>query len=200
MSATTVLLVRHASHGDVGRVLTGRKPGVALAESGRREAARLAEHLRGTEVDAVYASPVQRAVETAEPVAAALGLPVRPSEALDEIDFGEWTGTAFSDLAADPRWDDWNRARQDGCPPGGEPMRAVQARVAAALDAWRERHPDGRVLAVSHADVIKAALCHVLGLSLDRHAAFDVDPASVSTLVVWSGGGKVVGLNRGPAA
>ena len=195
-AATTIVMVRHASHGHVGRRLTGRTPGVPLSEIGRAEATRLAATFAGVALQAVFSSPVQRATETAGPIAEAAGVPLGVAEALNEIDFGEWTGACFSDLERDPRWRDWNDARAGGCPPGGEPMGVVEARVAAQFEGWRRDYPDGRVVAVSHADVIKAALCGVLGLSLDRHGAFDIDPASRSTMVVWEGGAKVLGLNE----
>lgn len=194
--ATTVHLVRHAAHDRVDRVLCGRMPGVALGPRGRAEAALLADTLTREPIAAVVTSPLERARETAAPIAAALGLPVEIAPGLDEIEFGAWTGRPFDELATDPRWDSWNRERADTCPPGGEPMRSAQARALAELDALREAHPGGSVVAVSHCDVIRAAVCGVLGLSLDRYAAFDIAPASITTLVLWEGGGKVVRLNE----
>lgn len=194
------MLVRHAPHPDVGVALTGRGPGSSLGAAGWQEAERLSERLASQVVDAIYASPRERACETAGAIAVRTGCEVTIAEALDEIDFGDWTGATFADLAGDPRWSNWNQRRAAGCPPGGEPMAAVQGRVVDQIAAWRDLHEGGRVVAVSHQDVIKAALCHVLGLSLDRHDTFDVDPASVSTLVAWQGGAKVVSLNgRGQA-
>lgn len=199
-AATTVVMARHATHVKQGAVLVGRQAGVPLGHKGREEARRLAARFRGQAAAAVLSSPLERARETAAAIGEALALEVTLSEALTEIDFGDWTGAAMAELDADPRWRSWNAGREAGCPPGGEPMRAAQARIVAALEGWRERYPDGRVVAVSHGDVIKAALCHLLGLSLDRWASFDVDPASLSTVVLWRGGGKVVALNERPAA
>lgn len=194
-AATTVCLVRHAAHDRLGRVLCGRMPDVTLGARGRAEAEALARHFSGVPVAAVLSSPLARTRETAAPIAAAVGAPVRTSEGLNEIDFGDWTGRRFDELASDPRWHDWNRARADGCPPGGEPMRAAQRRALAAVDGLRETVRDGVVVAISHADIIKAIVCGVLGLSLDRHDAFEIEPASVTTLVLWQGGGKLVSLN-----
>lgn len=199
MPATTIIMVRHGAHVHLGRVLTGRMPGVPLADEGRTQAERVASRLAGGAVAAVYSSPMERARETAEPIARALGLEVRICEALNEIDFGAWTGLAFDDLDADPRWHGWNRERAAGCPPGGEPMAAVQERACREAEAWRGRHPDATVVAVGHADVIKAVVCRFLGLSLDRHGAFEIDPASLTTLVAWEGGGKLVRLNEAAA-
>ena len=197
MAATTFFLVRHAAHDRLGRVLCGRMPDVRLGETGRRQAEALAHRLSGERVSAVYTSPLERARETAAPVAAALGLEPALAEELNEIDCGEWTGLGFEALGADPRWRSWNDERADGQTPGGETMVAVQDRVAGAFEAWRERHPDDGVVAVSHADVIKAMVCRTLGLPLDRHASFEIGPASVTTLVAWEGGGKVLTLNEG---
>ena len=197
--ATTVFLVRHAAHDRVDRVLCGRMPGVGLGEAGQRQAEALARRFACEGVDAVWTSPLQRARETAEPVAARLGLAARPSDALCEIDFGAWTGQAFDALRDDPRWRRWNEARGSERPPGGESMSEAQTRAAAEVERARAEHPDGRVVLVSHSDVIKAVLAGVLGLPLDAYSRFEVSPASVSALAVWDGGGKVLSMNEAAA-
>lgn len=199
VSATTVFLVRHAAHDRLGRVLAGRMPGVHLGEAGRAEAASVAARLGRERIVAVYSSPLERARETAETVAQALGLPVLVSEALNEIDCGAWTGQSFDDLSLDERWQGWNRSRAAGQAPGGESMRAVQQRIAFALANWSEEHRGAAIVAVSHSDVIKALVCRVLDLSLDRHGSFEISPASVTTLVTWERGGKVLSLNEAPS-
>jgi probable phosphomutase (TIGR03848 family) len=198
--AATVFLVRHAAHDRVDRVLCGRMPGVGLGEAGRRQAEALAQRFAGVGVDAVWTSPLQRARETAEPIAARLGLRARASDALCEIDFGAWTGQGFDALRDDPRWRRWNEARGSERPPGGESMAEAQARASAEVERARAEHPDGRVVLVSHGDVIKAVLAGVLGLPLDAHARFEIAPASVSALAVWDGGGKVLSMNEAVAA
>lgn len=195
VSATTVFLVRHAAHDRVGHMLCGRMPGVTLGPEGRDQAARLAAYLARRRIAAVYASPLERARETAAPIAAAVGLPVSTCEALNEIDCGEWTGRSFAALGADERWHVWNAERARASAPGGETMAAVQARALREIQGWGTAHPGATVVAVSHADVLKAVVCAILGLSLDRLQAFDVEPASLTTLVLWPGGGKVVALN-----
>ncbi|WP_375457567.1 histidine phosphatase family protein [uncultured Enterovirga sp.] len=194
--ATTVYLVRHAAHDRVGRVLCGRMPGVSLGAAGRSEAAALAARFVGEEIAAVMSSPLERARETAGPIAAALRLPVTTCQDLNEIDFGAWTGRAFADLDGDPAWADWNHHRAEGCPPGGEAMHVAQSRAVGAVQGWQGLFPGRAVVAVSHADVLKSVICSVLGLSLDRLHSFDVAPASVSALVLWAGGGKVLSVNE----
>ena len=175
-------------------------PDVTLGAVGREQARGLAARFGREEVAAVYSSPLERARETAAPIATALGQAVRTAPDLIEIDFGEWTGLAFDDLRRDERWHVWNRDREAGGPPGGETMRATQDRAAIAVEHFLADHPDGTVVAVSHSDVIKAVVCRQLGLSLDRYGAFEIGPASVTSLVLWPGGGKVLSLNVGAAA
>ncbi|MDO9712335.1 histidine phosphatase family protein [Paracraurococcus lichenis] len=198
--AASILLVRHATHPLVGKVLCGRAPGVSLGAAGRDQAARLGAALAGRHPAAICTSPVERARDTADAIAAACRVPASLDDALDEIDFGDWTGQSFDRLAGDPAWARWNAARGEACPPGGESMHQAQARAVAGIQRLRTAHPDGTVVAVSHADVIKAVLMWCLGLPLDRYHAFDIDPASVSTLLLWDGGGKVVRMNEGIAA
>jgi broad specificity phosphatase PhoE len=193
---TTLFLVRHAAHDLVDRVLCGRMPGVRLGSHGRAQAERLAERLAREDIAAVQSGPLERTRETAEPVAARLGLGVEVADGLDEIEVGAWTGTPFDELRDDPRWTLWNAARSVARAPGGETMIEVQGRVLAHVEALRARFPDRAVVLVSHADVLKAALAHWLGLSLDSLQRFDVAPASLSTVAVGDWGAKVLSLNE----
>lgn len=192
----TLYLVRHAAHGLLERVLTGRMPQVHLAELGHAQARRLAQHFAGLNVTAVQSSPRERAEETARPIALASHRSCEIVHALDEIDIGAWTGRAFADLTDDPHWQAWNAGRSTARAPNGESMAEVQARVLAHLRATQAAYPDGRVVLVSHADVIKAALLHFLGASLDAFGNFDIAPASVSTLLLGDWGGRIVSLNE----
>lgn len=200
VAATTVFLVRHAAHDRVDRVLCGRMPGVRLGTQGRAQAARLAGRFAAEPIAAIYSSPLERARETAEAIAAVSGLEVELAPGFNEIDVGEWTGRGFDELQADERWHSWNSEREAGCPPGGEPMRKVQARALGQIEGWLGAHPGESVVAVSHSDVIKAIVCGVLGLSLDRYHAFEIAPASVTSLVLWPSGGKILALNETAAA
>ena len=116
-------------------------------------------------------------------------------DAVDEIDFGDWTGRDFADLADDPAWERWNSARATSAAAGGEAMADVQRRAVAHVSRLARACPGTRIAIVSHCDIIRAVVAHYLGLSLDQILSFDVDPASVSTLVVGDWGGRVVGLN-----
>lgn len=196
----TILLVRHAAHAQLGRVLTGRGGDVPLSEEGRGQAEALAQRLAGTPIAAVETSPVRRARETAAAIAAARGLAAQVAMPLDEVDFGEWQGLSFAELGADPRWEMWNSERATAVPPGGEPMAMVQARVLAFMRDVARRSAGLVVAMVSHADVIRAAVAGVLGLALDRILAFDIDPASITRIEAGVWGERLVSLNeRGTA-
>jgi len=175
--STTLYLVRHAAHDDVGSYLAGRLPGIHLGSAGLAQADRLAARLATTTLETILCSPRERARATAAAIARGRGIEPQPTPALDEIDFGCWSGQRFEALAADPRWRRWNAARSLARTPGGECMLDVQRRVVALIEGL-----SGPVLLVSHADVIKAAVCHYLGLALDAWSRFDIAPASISVI------------------
>lgn len=197
---TTFFLVRHAAHDRVGTVLCGRMPGVHLGAIGKAQAERLAARFANETIACIGTSPVERAVETAEPIAARLRQPLEICEEIAEIDFGAWSGTTFEALAQDPRWATWNSARSNSRPPYGETMLEAQTRIVGAMEQLRGRYAEGSVILVSHSDVIKAALLYHLGLPIDAYARFEVEPASISTLVVGDWGSKVLRLNEVVAA
>lgn len=195
MSSTLFHLLRHAAHEELGRVLTGRNP-VGLSETGRREAHDLGLRLERMGLDALLASPQQRAAETAEIIAAETGIEAETAEPLDEIDFGAWAGRPFAELAEDPAWLAWNDERDKAGTPGGETMQAVARRLTGLLDRLRAEHPARTLALVSHSDVIKAGVCHYLGLPFDRVHRFEVSPASITTLVIADWGGTLIALNE----
>lgn len=193
---TTFFLVRHAAHDRLGRVLCGRMPGVTLGREGRAQAGALAARLAGEGLAAVYASPLERAQETAIPLAARAGLAVETLPALNEIDFGSWAGQSFDALHGDPVWTGWNQARHVTRPPGGETALEAQSRVLRGLEALRARHGEARLALVSHADVIKLVIAHALGLGADAMHRVEIGPASVSAVVLGAWGAKVESLNE----
>jgi probable phosphoglycerate mutase len=192
--ATTLFLLRHAAHDQLHR-LCGRLPGIGLGPAGLDQAARLGARLRRERIEALYASPLQRCGETAAVLGQALGLTPVTAEAATEIDVGGWSGQSFAALAGAPGWDDWNEHRDTARPPGGESMAEVTARITGVMAALQARHPEGRVALVSHADVIKAAVCALLGLGIAAHARLEISPASVTACALWPGGGRLLLLN-----
>lgn len=173
----TVYLIRHGAHAHLGHTLSGRQPNLPLTEVGRAQAAPLGERLAGERLTAIYSSPVERARETADAIGAACGLPVTKVAALDEIDFGEWTGRAFADLDADPAWAKWNVSRATARAPGGETMDQALDRASAHLATLT-----GRTAVVTHCDIIRGLVCRAIGLSLDNLHRLRVDAASVTRL------------------
>lgn len=185
---TTVLFVRHASHDLLDRVLAGRMPGVGLSAKGFEEAKRLGRQLAERNISRVYTSPRQRALETAGIIARTAGVPLQISFALDEIDLGAWTGLSFSDLASDRNWNFWNTLRSLARPPEGESMGELQERVTRYLAHLHTEHPGGRIVLVSHAEVIRAAVMFCQGLSLDEYAQVTIAPAEVVELRIGEDG------------
>jgi broad specificity phosphatase PhoE len=193
---TRLLLVRHAAHDWLGRGLAGRLPGVGLNAQGHAQAGELAGRLQ-TRIDAIYSSPQQRALETAAPIAARVGLAVQIANEFDEIDFGQWTGRSFAALAAQGApWQEWVERRSGAVPPGGEPFAGVAERAFAGAERLARRHPGQFVLVLSHSDVIKALLASCLGLSLDHLERFDIAPASLSVIALEGAAWRVKLVNQ----
>ena len=182
----------------VGRTIAGRAPGVSLNAQGRQQAEALARRLSGLQIEAVFSSPLERALETARPIAEECGLQVQTLAGLNEIDFGEWTGRALEDLAPAAQWQLFNRYRSGTRIPGGETMLEVVARSARELERLQQTHSDGSLVAVvSHGDVLRALIVHSLGMSLDLMFRLELDPASVSVLDLASHGPRLLLLNGG---
>ena len=133
---TRFLLLRHADHDLVGRALAGRMEGVALNAHGREQAQALVKRLARFDVDAIYASPQQRARETVEPLAVERSLPVVIAPEFDEVDFGEWTGLTLAHMSEQggAPWTQWCERRASAAPPGGEPFAGVARRARAGLE------------------------------------------------------------------
>lgn len=199
---TSVLLVRHGRTPTTGTVLPGRAPGLHLGGEGRAEADDVAARIAGLvdkrgrhQVRAVYASPLERAAETAAPIAAGLGLGVSTEAGLLECDFGEWTGAELKALAKRPEWKTVQRWPSGWRFPGGESFSEMQARMVACIGRLCARHPGETVVAVSHADPIKAAVAHALGTHLDLFQRIVVSPCSISAVAYGGAGPMVLAVN-----
>jgi broad specificity phosphatase PhoE len=176
-----VYLVRHGEHAQVNDVLCGRSDSSPLSAGGVEQARRLAAYFADKSVGAVQSSPRQRARQTALPIAAATENAVEQVDGMDELDVSGWTGRSFESLAADPAWKAWNSNRGGTRPPGGESMTELQARVLTHLKSLQQNAEDAIVI-VSHAEPIRAALMHCLGMALDRFAEIEIAPASISVI------------------
>lgn len=195
---TLVHLLRHASHGHLGRVLTGRQPGIPLTLAGHAEAQALGRHMTKLDLDALYTSPRCRARETAWHIVCETGVPCSVATELDEIDFGCWSGMSFDALSSDVWWRHWNETRDTASTPAGETMRDVAARVASLIGRLRREFPDRAVGLITHSDVIKAAICHYRGWPFSHVHSIEIGPATVSTLALRDGGSDLLACNVMP--
>jgi probable phosphomutase (TIGR03848 family) len=192
---TQLFLIRHATNDWIGQRLAGRTPGVHLNEEGRRQAQALAERLADITLAAIYSSPMERTLETAEVMAARHNLAVTVREGLTETDTGEWTGKEFEELRQLDIWPTLQNNPGDVLIPGGETLRQVQSRVVAELEQICAAHPKETVAVVSHADPIKLAVAHYLGLSLKKFQRLVISPASLTVLWVAEEGTFLGRLN-----
>ena len=195
-SFTTVLLVRHGQTPTTGKVLPGRAKGLHLADEGRRQAdiaaGRIGELKR---VDAIYSSPLERAKETAAPIAAARGLTTKIERGLFECDFGDWTGAELKNLMKLPEWTTVQRAPSTFTFPAGESFNAMQTRMVGAVDRLRAKHPGGVIVCVSHADPIKAAVAHAMGTHIDLFQRIVISTCSISAIAYGHGAPVVLTVN-----
>lgn len=189
------MLARHAVTAQTGPLLSGRAPGIDLSEEGKAQAAALGERLSGLPVAAVYASPIERTMQTAQAVAVHHRLDVRTLEGVLEADYGEWTGQKLADLAKTDLWKVVQRTPSRASFPGGEALAAMQTRMVAALDAVVAAHPGQLVVVVSHADPIKAAIAQYTGVHLDLFQRINVSPASVTAFAFSAHGASMLKCN-----
>lgn len=195
MTMMNLLLIRHATNDWVGKKLAGWTPGVHLNEEGQAQATALAQRLADVPLAAIYSSPLERTMETAQPLAEAHGLTVAVREELGESGYGEWTGRSLEELQKEDLWPVVQVYPSGVRFPGGEAMRETQTRIVAALDAIREAHPEQTVAVVSHSDPIKMAVAYYAGLPLDLFQRLAVSPASVTAITFTRFGPRLVCLN-----
>jgi len=193
---TQILLIRHGINDMVGqKKLAGWLPGVHLNDEGRAQAEALSERLRDVPISAIYCSPLERTRETAEPLAHVKNLEVRVREGLGEVRYGEWTGRLIEELAKEELWRVVQTYPSGMRFPGGDSMREMQARIVNELELIAAEHPRQIVAVVSHADLIKAALAHYLGVHFDLFQRIGVNPASVSVVHLSRFGPHVMRIN-----
>jgi probable phosphoglycerate mutase len=192
---TRLVLVRHAVTAQTGPMLSGRAPGIDLSDRGREQAAALGGRLAVLKVDAVYASPIERTMQTAAAVARHHDLDVLPLDGVIEADYGEWTGGKLVDLAKTDLWKTVQRAPSRARFPNGESLAEMQSRMVTALEDVVSRHTGQLVVVVSHADPIKAAIAHYTGLHLDLFQRIVVSPASVTVFELSPYGAAMVKCN-----
>ena len=191
------LLIRHGENDYVkdGR-LAGRMPDVHLNQKGQAQAQAVSDKLKGARVAAIYASPLERTIETANPIAAMLDLEVIPRSGLLEVDFGEWQGKTLKSLRRRKLWKVVQGAPSQMRFPGGESFAEAQIRIVQDIRLLAEQHkPKDLVICVSHSDLIKLAVAYFIGLPLDMFQRLHVSPASITALMLSQMGGHLLTMN-----
>lgn len=191
---TTLLLLRHAVTAATGKRLGGRTQ-APLSDAGLEQAAAAAERLRDVRLTAVYASPLARTTQTAEIVAAPHRADVVPAPGLLEVEYGRWTDRPLAQVARTKLWPVIQQRPSQVRFPDGETIRAMQLRAVDAVEEIVARHRKGVVLAVTHADVIKALVSHYLGQPLDLFQRIHIAPASVTSLLLGAHAPVLLRLN-----
>lgn len=195
---TTILLVRHAQNDFISQAkLAGWLPGIHLNEKGKAQAEALAKHLAPIKLRAIYASPLERTMETAAPIAAAHKLKVIPRSGLGEIHYGRWQGHSIKALRRRKLWPVIQASPSLARFPEGESFPEAQARVVAELESLRSLHKSAKavIACVTHSDPIKLAIAHYIGLPLDLYHRLTIEPASVSIIHIGNRQARLLRLN-----
>jgi probable phosphomutase (TIGR03848 family) len=191
---TLLLLIRHAENDARKTRLVGRMPGIHLNEQGREQAEKLATRLAKEPIQAIYASPLERAVETAQPLANALNLPVKLTPAVIEIDYGQWQGRTYKQLKRAKLWQEVGKDPSKIRFPGGETFLEAQQRAVTALE---DLATDSDMIAVfTHADIILLTLAHFLNMPLNDFYRLEIKPASLSVVELKDGKARILHVNQ----
>ena len=197
----TIFLIRHGENEYVAKGrLAGRLPGVHLNDNGRQQAQAVAQALAKAPIKAVYSSPMERCMETAQPLAETLKLGVIPQDGLLEVDFGAWQDKTLKDLRRRKLWKvvQANPSRLQF--PEGETFVHAQQRIVQTLEQLNQQHdPNDLIVCFSHSDLIKLALSYYLGQPLDLFQRIMISPASLSILHLGEMGAQIVTLNHSAA-
>lgn len=192
---TKFLLIRHALTDAVGKCLSGRTPGLSLNDEGRRQSRELASRLSHQSIAAIYSSPLERALETAAPLAEITGLRARPDTDFLEIDFGTWTSLSFEELKNDTTFQRFNTFRSCTRIPGGELMAEAQTRIIRGIEKLTAIHRNETLAIFSHADLIKSAIAFYAGIHLDMFHRLEISPASVSIIEIFEDTARILLVN-----
>jgi probable phosphoglycerate mutase len=195
----TLLLIRHGENDFLAKNrLPGRIPGIHLNSRGREQAGELARTLSRLPIKAIYSSPLERPIETAEPLAKSLGLGIHLRPDLTDIDVGDWAGRSWKALSRTRRWKVLRETPSQFQFPGGETFIQAQERVVRTLDAIASAHTDELIAVFFHADPIKLAVAHYINLSLDNFQRLTAHTGSVTILKMDGSANKLMALNLIP--
>lgn len=195
----TLFLIRHGENDYLAKnKIPGHIPGIHLNTTGHRQAAELARNLNNLPIQAIYSSPLERAVETAGPLAQSLKLGIRICPDLTDTDVGKWEGRSWKALTHTKIWKVIQETPSQFQFPEGETFSQTQQRVVSALDAIIGSHTDGLIAVVFHSDPIKLAVAHYLSLPLDDFQRLTAHTGSVTILKIDGPTIKLLGLNLIP--
>jgi probable phosphoglycerate mutase len=193
---TKILLIRHGDTDYVDEALAGRIDSPLNAE-GLVQSLCVAEALKHLSIDAIYASPLKRTQETAQPLAKFLKLDMKINHELNQVNFGDWQGLSFDELIQDPNWKIFQENPALAKIPGGEDGFMVRERVSMAIFKMISQHPQDAVIAIfSHGSIIRHTISYFIGLPLENLNQIRIAPASISTLAIAGGKGKLLHLNQ----
>lgn len=177
-----LLLVRHGlTEWNKKRIVMGRNP-IPLCDEGIKQASQIAKFLENSSPEAIISSPVLRAYQTAEEIAKFHNsTKVEKHDGLAEIDYGEWVGKTFEDLLKTDAevWNTYHHNTIDTILPGGEKLVDTVDRVGNCINDVIERFESGRVILVSHADVLKIAIYHIMKWPIKTTMPLSVDNCSM---------------------
>ena len=197
----TLLLIRHGENDFVktGK-LPGQSAGIHLNERGQKQAQALSEALAQVPIKAIYSSPLERAMQTAEPIAASHKMQIEQEPRLMDANVGKWQGKSLNSLRLTNAWKIVQHAPSRFQFPEGESFIDLQTRIVDALEAIVRKHhkPKDIIAVVFHADPIKLAVSHFLGLPLDHFQRLSCDTGSVTALYVGEMGANLLKLNQRP--
>ena len=192
---TTLILVRHAHTDWADKKLAGWLPDVHINEHGLKQAEALVERLKPVEIAAIYSSPLERALETAQPLAKARGLKIIKTPGLGEVKYGDWQGHSLKVLSHKKEWRSVQIAPSTFQFPNGESFREMQSRAVAAVEKITADHAKDTLVLFSHGDVIKVIVAYYSGIALDNFQRIAIGPASISVVDLGPFGAHLSRLN-----
>lgn len=192
---TTLILIRHGNTDWADKKLAGWLPDVHLTEQGKKQAAELVERLAPLKIDAIYSSPLERALETAQPLAKARGLRIHRVAELGEVKYGDWQGQSLKVLSNKKEWKIVQAAPSAFQFPNGESFREMQSRAVGAIEKIIADHPKDTIAAFSHGDVIRVIVAYYSGIALDNFQRIAISPASINVIDLGPFGARLHRLN-----
>ncbi len=196
---TLIYLLRHAhSTANAKGVLAGQLPDIALSEIGLKQAEKIAKKFEDSDISAIYTSPLLRCHQSIQPFldqSHKKKIPVYEDFGIIEMDYGLWSGKKLRSLSKFPLWLRIQRKPSAVTFPAGESFISMQKRSRRSLLAIAKKHPRGKILLVSHGDVIKVMVTSLLGLPLDNFQKIVIDPASVTVVDISAKKSQIIHLN-----